>query len=209
MQSPSPVPATTGHPPGAPAAGRQEWLATANQYTSALDLAGATGGQARKNGTRTRRSSRLRGCCWWWTMRIVSCSVWCLWGGEAGEERAPARGRAQVVARLRVGATVVGCLPASGVLSSLSRGMGARSRGVAAEGVVGAGGAMLTLRRVCVCVQNVHLEDVILPVECGEGRQKLKWLATVSCTRYGLLQSESRTQRLPPLRARTSHHPRP
>lgn len=38
----------------------------------------------------------------------------------------------------------------------------------------------------------MHLEDVILPVECGEGRQKLKWLATVSCTRYGLLQSESR-----------------
>ena len=37
---------------------------------------------------------------------------------------------------------------------------------------------------------NVHLEDVILPVECGEGRQKLKWLAQVSCTRYGLLQSE-------------------
>jgi hypothetical protein len=39
---------------------------------------------------------------------------------------------------------------------------------------------------------NVHLEDVILPVECGEGRQKLKWLATVSCIRYGLLQSEFR-----------------
>lgn len=37
---------------------------------------------------------------------------------------------------------------------------------------------------------NVNLEDVILPVECGEGRQKLKWLATVACTRYGLLQSE-------------------
>jgi hypothetical protein len=45
---------------------------------------------------------------------------------------------------------------------------------------------------------NVHLEDAVLPVEVGEGRQRLKWLATVSCTRYGLLQSASP----PPLRHR-------
>lgn len=85
---------------------------------------------------------------------------------------------------------------------TLARG-GGRGRGWGGRGDADAAA------RACVCVQNVHLEDVILPVECGEGRQKLKWLATVSCTRYGLLQSESRTQRLPPLRARTSHHPRP
>jgi hypothetical protein len=40
---------------------------------------------------------------------------------------------------------------------------------------------------------NVHLEDIVLPIECGEGRQRLKWLATVSCIRYGLLQSETFT----------------
>ena len=141
-------------------------------------------------------------------MRIVSSSVWCLWGGEAAEERASARGRAQVVARLRVGVTVVGCLSVSWrSLVSLSRhGCSLARGGGSRRGLGGRGDADAA---ACVCVQNVHLEDVILPVECGEGRQKLKWLATVSCTRYGLLQSESRTQRLPPRRARTSHHPRP
>jgi hypothetical protein len=36
---------------------------------------------------------------------------------------------------------------------------------------------------------NVHLEDAVLPVEVGEGRQRLQWLAKVACIRYGLLQN--------------------
>ena len=44
---------------------------------------------------------------------------------------------------------------------------------------------------------NIHLDDIVLPIECGEGRQRLKWLATVSCIRYGLLQSECNAPRAP------------
>ena len=36
---------------------------------------------------------------------------------------------------------------------------------------------------------NVHIEDAVLPIEVGEGRQRLQWLATAACIRYGLLQS--------------------
>ena len=44
---------------------------------------------------------------------------------------------------------------------------------------------------------NVHIEDAVLPIECGEGRQKLKWLASVCCIRYGLLQNAFPHQYVP------------
>ena len=44
---------------------------------------------------------------------------------------------------------------------------------------------------------NVHVEDIVLPIECGEGWQKLKWLATACCTHYGLLQNAFPHQYVP------------